>query len=556
MTLEPGQITRPERSIVLAWTAILLLVVAAPIWHGYLQAKAGWQFAGFVGRYHNDYHSYLAWIRQAFEGHVLFKNLFTTEPHGRLFFHPLFWLMGTACRVSGASVQAVWAIVHVLGCVLMIMSIYRFGAQFTGCRTVRLLAFVLATTATGFGWLTSPHDQTPWLQRSIDLWVVESNQLQAMMTSFFTLPIALGLLLSTMVSALRYMRTGNRRHIWCGGILGLALAAVHQYDMVTLYSVLAIWTLMAGTKRFRGMLVLVAISMPYCLYSLAVVKYDPVMSQVSWDMRSPTVLSHVMGWGLPLLLCIASVVMPKIWRQNRDVSCLVAWLLAGVVLLCLPIAFARKLMWGMHVPICLLAAMGTVHLARAAVIPIQRRRWRQALTAAAVLIVVVCSAFGSVAFVTELFRRNAEHQWGDYLPESHLEAMRWIDEHSREGDAALATPDITPMLPGWTGITVFEGHWAQTIDQARKREFAGTLFGATGSIDINEAARILRRNRIRFIAMDRSSADRYDLTGPEFAFSSLADRVYDHDGFVIWKLKRDEKQSDEPSWTDRGWRDP
>ena len=217
-------IVRREWSLVALWTLEVLAVVMAPVWHGYHQADSDSQFVGFVGRYHNDYHSYLAWIRQAYDGHALFRNMYTTEPHGRVFFHPLFWLMGALSRGTGVSFMVVWHVVQGLGCMLMIGVLYRFFAFFTDNKATRFLALVLSTTASGFGWMVNV-EGTPWLEWPIDLWLVEANQFQAMVTSFFTLPIALGLMLLAMVWSLRYFESGRLRDALIGGIFALGLAA-------------------------------------------------------------------------------------------------------------------------------------------------------------------------------------------------------------------------------------------------------------------------------------------------------------------------------------------
>src|SRR2546422_1037333 len=65
-----------EWAFVSLWTLALLLVIAAPYWHGYWTAGPGWRFSGFVGAYHNDYSGYLAWMRQARDGHLLFKDYY------------------------------------------------------------------------------------------------------------------------------------------------------------------------------------------------------------------------------------------------------------------------------------------------------------------------------------------------------------------------------------------------------------------------------------------------------------------------------------------------
>ena len=48
------------------------------------------RFTGSLEYYfYFDANTYLAWMRQAADGHLLFANPFTTEATGRHLFHPL-----------------------------------------------------------------------------------------------------------------------------------------------------------------------------------------------------------------------------------------------------------------------------------------------------------------------------------------------------------------------------------------------------------------------------------------------------------------------------------
>jgi hypothetical protein len=535
----------------------LLIVAAAPIVDGYAQTRPGSTFSGFVGLYHNDYNSYLSWIRQAADGHPLFKVLFTSEPHARRFFHPLFWGMGTFSRLTGAPVIAVWCAVHALGCVLMISGIYAFGARFARDWTTRMLALALTTTASGFGWLTRPANDTPWVERAIDLWMPDANVFPVLVTSFFTLPVALGLMLWSMIWAVRYLDGGRLRDALIGGGFALALVLVHQYDVVTLYAVLGVWTLLARRQRWPGMLILAVIPLPYVLYSLVLVLRDPVLSQVSWTMPVPTATAHLVGWGMPLLAGVAALVTPRVWGDYRHVRLLLAWLLVNVALLFVPIGFRRRLIWGLYVPICLLAAMGAVTFGRAILGRGLQAGRRIAIGAVAAAAFLVFCAWGSGEFYVRLFERNRMLLFGDYLPDSYVEALAWLDEHAGGGDVVLTTPAIAAFVPGRTGTAVFWGHWAQTIDRQEKHRFLMSIFSGA-PVDTGDVRRILQRNRVRFIVADRVSVGRYRIPtdASVYAFRPFVRPVFANAAVHIWEVADHRPQPDDEPWPSGDWRGP
>jgi hypothetical protein len=546
-----------EWTFAAAWTFVLLLVLAAPYWHGYRSAGPGWQFAGFVGAYHNDYESYLAWMRQAADGHLLFKDYYTTEPHGRVFMHPVFWLMGTLARSGSVSLLAMWYLVQALACALLIVTVYRFCAYFTDDVATRGLALLLVTTAAGWGWLTSPSDTTPWADRATDLWMAEANEFGAMATSFFTLPLALTFMLLTFLHALLYVDTGRTAEAVWSGLDALALATTHQYDMVTVYGVLAVFAVIAGRRGLVALGVVAAISLPFCLYSFAVVRLDPVFSlHTQAELESPTMAAYVAGWGLPLVLAAVALAVPAVRQRGRDVAFLATWLVVNAGLLAAPIGFERKLMWGIHVPMCLLAAMLVVTgLRRLAAAVRPRAAWAIVLVGA--LAVTAASAVGNVVLYRSLFERNAEHELGDYLPEEYLDAFRWLDDHGEPGDVVLASLAIAPMIPGRTGCVVFAGHWAQTVDVAGKSEFISALFGPPGSLDLGLIRRVFARNRIRFIVLDRVERDEQDIPPDQsaFAFSPLATKVLGNAFVTIWTVNEGPTGADE-AWDGGDWRGP
>lgn len=528
-----------EWAFVGAWTLALLAVLAAPYAHGYLVAPPGWRFAGFVGPFHNDYEGYLAWMRQAADGHLLFKDAFTTEPHGRIFFHPAFWLIGATARLAQVDPVVVWQAVQALSCVLLIVALYRFAAHFTDDVATRVTALVLTTTAAGWGWLTNPPETAPLRERATDLWMAEANAFNAMATSFFTLPLALAFMVLAFLHALRAVRSGATRDAVLAGLYALGLATTHQYDMVTLYGVLGTFTVLVARTAWRTVAIVIAISLPFCLYSVAVVRLDPVFAiHTSAPLPSPTVLAYGLGWGLPLVLALAALALPAVRRHGRDVEFLGVWLVVNLALLAVPIGFQRKLMWGVHVPMCLLGAMLVVRalrgLARGAA-PVTAR----AIVAAGVLALTVTSAAGNVPLYRSFFERNAAQAVGDYLPPGYLELFAWLDGRCGAADAVLASLSVAPLIPGRTGCVVYAGHWAQTVDVATKAERIAALFGPPGSLAPAEVHRTLADGRVRWLVLDQADREILDIPPDQsaFPFTPFADEVLRNPLVTVWQVK-------------------
>ena len=537
------------------WCAALLGAVALLHVEGYLGAPAGWRYSGFIGPYLNDYNGYLAWIRQARDGWVLFRDQFTTEPHGRVFFHPLFWLMGAASRVTGLPLMTVWYLVQALASAGAILALYRFISHFTPDPLVRAASLGLSTTAAGLGWLVGAGEGLPWEQRPMDLWMPEAGTFHALATSFFTLPAALAMMLMAFTRALRYFRTGWLDDAVAAGGWALGLTMVHPYDLTSFLAVLAVYALLFARDRIAGALLIAAIPLPYALYAVAVVTYDPVFSaQRQAGMESPPPTAALLGWGVPLVLAAVALVVPAVWRSGRDVGFLAVWLGVGLILTRLPVGFERKLAWGLQIPQSLLSALLAAWLMRSVAERLDHAWLRRVVAVAGMGALVVFCAVGSASLYLQSLRRLESHGLGDYIPEEYVQAFSWLETNSTPQDIILAGTEIAPMIPGRTGRAVFAGHWAQTIDPQGKDEFIRFLFGPPSPALPARVLPVLRRNQVRWIVLDAASRSLYGLPDDDGAIgASQIGAVRFHNGWVtIWSVEGDGQPP--PRWRSGDWR--
>jgi hypothetical protein len=506
-----------------------------------------------VGPDHNDYHGYMAWIRQAREGSFLFRDLFTTEPHRSAFFHPLFWAVGTLARLTGWGILPIWYGVQLAAVIFLVFAIHAFVASLTEDRFVRRLTLVLATTAAGFGWMTHPAPGTPPVQTSIDLWMVEASLLSAITSSFFTLAASLGCLLFALARFRRRLDGGPDQDAVVAGLFALGVAAIHQYDLVVLLAVAAIWTVMAPGRPLKPFAMLALIPAPFAAYSLIVLRTNPVFSRVAWAMPVPGPIPQILGFGLPLLLALVAVAIPSIRRAHRAVPLAAAWPAAVVVLLFLPVGFQRKFVWGVEVPLALLASIGVATWLRALETRTDNPGFLRAVVAAAV---VLAAGAGSIAHYRGLFQRYEAKLPDDYLPDDYARAIDWLGAHSRPGDVVVAGPRLAPLLPGRAGDTVFLGHWAQTLDRGAKAAFLPALYSPASTWTPELLNVVLRRNRVRYVVADLGSMPFYgrnDLAGP-FPFEPLGDLVYRNPRVKIWELRGPRSGSETEPWPSGDWR--
>ena len=225
-----------------------------------------------------------------------------------------------------------------------------------------------------------------------------------------------------------------------------------------------------------------------------------------------------------------------------------------MVLLALPLGFARKLMWGMHVPMCVLGAMLVVEMLRSAGRALPRRAATAVVVAGSIL-VTIAAGIGTVPLYRNLFGHPAPPAVGAYLPDDYLEALRWLDDHTEPAEVVLASLPLAALIPGYTGCVSFVGHWAQTIDADHKAAFVAALFGVAGGLPPTAIRGILARNRVHYLFLDRWTRElaRIPLARREFPFSSVADVVYENPFATIWRV-RDADQL--PPWGDSDWRGP
>ena len=141
-----------EWTLPVATGLFLALVTAAPYVYGYLAQPHGQVFLGFfyLG---DDANTYLAKMRQGFEGAWSWQNRYTTEesPAAYLF---MFWLLlGHVAAIAGLPLIVVFHLARVAAAVALMAAAWLCITHFIQDRGARLFAFFFLAFGLGMGYV-------------------------------------------------------------------------------------------------------------------------------------------------------------------------------------------------------------------------------------------------------------------------------------------------------------------------------------------------------------------------------------------------------------------
>src|SRR5262245_50130784 len=173
-----GAVTRAEWRWCLRAALLVMMLTCLPYLWLWRMTPPGLSFLGFpVGP--DDQCVYLAWMRQAADGHFFLRSLWTNDPQRGLNVHLLFWLLGVTARLTSLSLPVVYQCGRVLLGAAVLLLFYRLTAFFTTSVMTRRVSLALAALSAGFGWLYP----VPFPGGLVDSWQTEAITFQSLYTN-------------------------------------------------------------------------------------------------------------------------------------------------------------------------------------------------------------------------------------------------------------------------------------------------------------------------------------------------------------------------------------
>ncbi|MBI2844391.1 MAG: hypothetical protein HYX78_13415 [Armatimonadetes bacterium] len=445
---------------ILFWALVIVLAASLP----YIVAAAVQpehaRFSGYVVNIDDDC-VYSSWILQIADGNWMIRNQFTTEPQRALQFNVFFLALGLTARLFHLSPAAVFHLARILLGIALLLVVWKFSPRFLKDRLERLLIVPVVGLSSGIGWMLP---DMPGFTGPVDLWQPEAITF----LSIYANPLFLAgliLMIASIHFLLRMKETGSWRDASLAGLMLLLLGNVHTYDMVTVGVVWAAY-LAAKTVRTRRVpwrivglsAAAAAMALPSVGYQLYLYSYEPVFRErVETQALSPAFWAYLMGYGLLLIGAAMGALIAV--REKRGAMILAVWFIAGLMIPYAPVAQQRKLVMGLHLPVAILATIALVALVRRI-----GPRWGGIAT----ILLIAATIPSNLIFIArdiDFIGKSRQVPFCSvYIPNTKLEAFRWLRDNTEPDDTVLAFPDVARFVPAVVGNRVYYGHWSETPD--------------------------------------------------------------------------------------------
>ena len=624
--------TLAEKRAVKIILALALLAITLPYLWALLIAPPNFDYSGLLYN-PDDQNVHLMWARQASEGHLFFRDLFTTENFGAqpLFTNFFALLLGAISAVTRLPLIFVYHALRVLAAAALLIGFYKLCALLTRDASTRVVALALVAFGGGAGWLQDIFPARTFIDRADGALMMPEAFTFTSLLVFSLYAVSLALLIFIYLNTLRARRSGEIRFALWAALCAFLLANVHTYDAIPLNVAMLCWALLSfftraktastrdekstaanaeididksqrnlkndarsakdaaengafqndnppsnvsaevenavaeiatsqkksastraanfaksraanadfedapdvPVKNFRretsraalrvlAPLLVVAGTLPSLLYQLYVFRSSREFQlKAVTPTLPPPLLDLALSYGIlfPLALCALFFA----WKNAalRRVGALPAlWAGITIIAIYLPGAifpFARRMIEGLHLPLCLLAACGLMEVTRRLKISVSMQRVLAAFA-------VALTAISSLQFLAwTLSNAQSNNLWnavpGDvsqfreaalvpplYISPGDFAALNFLNANQENRDRAVLTlPQLGNYVPQKTGRTVYVGHWAETLNFWDEKTRTGKLAQAQrfygGKMSAEEARNFLHDNNIGFVIL-------------------------------------------------------
>ena len=166
-----------------------------------------------------------------------------------------------------------------------------------------------------------------------------------------------------------------------------------------------------------------------------------------------------------------------------------AWVIAAAVGVYVPIALQRRMIIGVHIPLCVLAALGWWKVIR----PRLGGRWRDPVQR----LIVGFSSLTNVFLVAITTMAALGGEAWLYLSDGEFRTFEWLRQNASTDEVVLCAPQTGTFVPAWAGQRVVYGHPFETVDAERREAEVAAYW--TGEMDAADREAFLEENRVGYV---------------------------------------------------------
>jgi len=506
------EIERREIWPAMGISMLVVAISAVPYVLGYLAAGPQLEFGGFLIDLDDSY-SYVAAMQQGIAGGWRYQVLHTPEDHPGAYLHTFYIALGKLSVLMGLSPMATYHLCRLACALALLLAAYLFLSLFLETPQARLVALSLIAFSSGLGWVVLLTGSTTLRGLSpLDFWLIDAYTF----FTLFTFPhsaVAVALLLVFLFLAVKYVERPRLSILVLGAAALLGLCAIHPFSALLVDGILAAYWILLTLDRKKiirreaaAFALWALVPVPLVVYYYSAFIRDPVLA--NWAalniLPSPPLAHLLLGYGILVPLAAGGVIRAfQGWNERRLL--LAAWVFAAVVLLYVPFTLQRRMVEGLHVPVCTLAAIGLFEC----LVPCMMRagwvcrfaRWRgytsEGLKRLLLFSVIVATFPSNLYLLASTTASVLHHNPGLFHKQEEIEAIDWLGGNTATTDTVLASYNVGRYLPARIGHRVFMGHFHETVRVNDKLQLADSFY----SEDTSDSARrrLLSEYGIRYV---------------------------------------------------------
>jgi len=445
----------------------------------------------------------MSWAQQAAHGAWLFKIKYTALPHAPFLFHPFFLICGWLSALFSCEIGIVFWLVKAVGVALLFVSFYRY-IDYLGLNTTQsFAASILVGISSGFGAMVVWSGLVVRNLAAVptDLWMPEVNTFWSLLWNPL-FPFSLTLMLLSIFWLDRGTQQNRGGDLWLSGAAAGVMALIHPYSLPLLFALTLIVAIARRKLQASGYLLrYFAASVPFAVYVAALSRLNPLLGQhsLAGQMKSPSLPAYALGFGLPLLLYVAGVVLLR-GKLLKTYWHIILWFFLAVAFAYLPFWFQRKLIFGSHIPLCIVSGI-VFGSALDRWLPKRKREWPR--IAAALLSLPLFASTSYYLLVWENGQVTADRDRAYYVDNETVEALEALQARSRPEDVVFATYGTSRLIPAFAGNTTIWGHWAMSVDYQERQATMIDIFDMESNLNDQARADMFWGSGIHLVFADR-----------------------------------------------------
>lgn len=456
--------------------SLIVALTVAPYFVARLLVPAWYRYLWIFPPYPEDMLSYMAWVRQFADGHLLGSLKYTTVPHAAFFFNPFFLVTGWVAGLTRLDAGLALLLMKTIGVFVFLLAFEKLLTTLRLDEREQVAAMLMMAFASGVGGLLALHSADVWIPEVSTGWSLLWNPLY---------PWSLALTVATFVLMREALELGQPPRSVLAGLAAGVLALTHPYHLPLLFIVVAVDAILERRRdAWRYLAFMIAAFVPLAIYPAWLATGVDILRGHSLlgAMPSPALWSYLAGLGVPLVMAAFS------WRRAKILA---VWIGCALVAAYAPVWFQRKLIFSVHIPVAILAGISAVRLQRRA----------PAFLFALVPLLVATPLVLTLGGLAEVSKPDRGNPFA--ISAGRYQALEFLREHTSPEEVVFADLSTMRLIPAVAGNRVPFGHWAQTVDRKEQTLWNFEVFGNSG-LPLEERQRLFSGHGIDYVMAENS----------------------------------------------------